>query len=156
MKHALLSILFLPTLLHAEGPVSLFNGKDLAGWKADVPAADKDPNIAPSFIVRDGMLVSMGKPGGHLVTEKVYSNYKLTVEYRFAHEGGILNLALSGDGRLLASTATDKTLKLWNASDLTERRLLEKQPDWSSALAFTDRSRLVAGRIDGTLGVYEP
>ncbi len=88
MKHALLALFLAPSLLHAEGPVSLFNGKDLAGWKADVPAADKNPDIAPSFIVRDGMLVSMGKPGGHLVTEKVYSNYKLTVEYRFAKEGG--------------------------------------------------------------------
>lgn len=88
MKHAVLALLLVPSLLRAEGPVSLFNGKDLAGWKADVPAADKDPNVSPSFIVRDGMLVSMGKPGGHLVTEKVYSNYKLTVEYRFAKEGG--------------------------------------------------------------------
>jgi len=88
MKHALLALFLAPSLLLADGPVSLFNGKDLAGWKADVPAADKDPNISPSFIVRNGMLVSMGKPGGHLVTEKEYSNYKLTVEYRFAKDGG--------------------------------------------------------------------
>jgi sugar lactone lactonase YvrE/mono/diheme cytochrome c family protein len=78
------------------------------------------------------------------------------VTSRFAHEGGILSLALSADGRLLASTATDRTLKLWNAADLTERRLLEKQPDWSSALVFTTKPQLVAGRIDGTLGIYEP
>ena len=78
------------------------------------------------------------------------------VTSRFAHEGGILSLALSADGRLLASTATDKTLKLWNAADLTEKRLLEKQPDWSSALVFTTKPQLVAGRIDGTLGIYEP
>ena len=66
----------------------MFNGKDLSGWTADVPKADKDPGIAPSFIVRDGMLVSLGKPGGHLVTDKVFSNYKLVVEYRFAKEAG--------------------------------------------------------------------
>ena len=78
------------------------------------------------------------------------------VTSRFAHEGGILSLALSADGRLLASTATDRTLKLWNAADLSERRLLEKQPDWSSALVFTSKPQLVAGRIDGTLGIYEP
>ena len=75
---------------------------------------------------------------------------------RFAHEGGLLNLALSADGKLLASTATDKTLKLWNTADLTEKRLLEKQPDWSSALAFTDKAQLIAGRVDGTWSVYEP
>jgi WD40 repeat protein len=75
---------------------------------------------------------------------------------RFAHEGGLLNLALSADGKLLASTATDKTLKIWNTADLTEKRLLEKQPDWSSALAFTDKAQLIAGRVDGTWSVYEP
>ncbi len=78
------------------------------------------------------------------------------VTSRFAHEGGILRLALSLDGKLLASTSTDKSLKLWNTADLTEKLPLEKQPDWSSALAFTDKAQLVAGRIDGSLSIYEP
>jgi len=69
-------------------PVSLFNGKDLSGWHADVPDADKNPEIKPSFIVRDGKLVSMGKPLGHLITDKDYANYRLTVEYRFPKEAG--------------------------------------------------------------------
>lgn len=77
------------------------------------------------------------------------------VTSRFAHEGDILHLALSADGRLLASAATDKSLKLWDAMSLTEKRLLEKQPDWSAALAFTDKAQLVAGRVDGSLAVYE-
>lgn len=67
---------------------SLFNGKDLSGWHADVPAKDKDPGVKPSFIVRNGMLVSMGEPGGHLITDKQYSNFVLQVEYRFPKKGG--------------------------------------------------------------------
>src|SRR5574341_1467112 len=67
---------------------SLFNGKDLAGWEADVPARDTNPSLPPSFIVRDGMLVSMGKPEGHLVTTQVYRDYRLVVEYRFPGKGG--------------------------------------------------------------------
>ncbi|WP_395747119.1 c-type cytochrome domain-containing protein [Prosthecobacter sp.] len=74
---------------------------------------------------------------------------------RFAHEGGILNLALSADGQMLASTSTDKSLKIWSTADLTEKVPLEKQPDWSPALAFTDKAQLVAGRVDGSLSVYE-
>ena len=46
---------------------SLFNGKDLSGWHIDIPKMDKDPNAKNPFIVRDGMLVSLGKPGGHLI-----------------------------------------------------------------------------------------
>lgn len=68
--------------------VSLFNGKDLTGWHADVPAKDKNPDVSPSFIVRDGLLVSLGNPGGHLLTDQVYSNYCLMVEYRFPKQGG--------------------------------------------------------------------
>ena len=69
-------------------PLPLFTGKDLAGWTADVPEADKKPDLQPSFVVRDGKLVSLGKPLGHLVTEKEYSDYKLTVEYRFPGKAG--------------------------------------------------------------------
>lgn len=77
------------SFLHAEQEVTpLFNGKDLSGWTADVPAADKNPETPPSFIVRDGMLVSLGKPLGHLVTDAEYDNYRLVVEYRFTGEGG--------------------------------------------------------------------
>ncbi|MBK1832661.1 3-keto-disaccharide hydrolase [Roseibacillus ishigakijimensis] len=74
---------------HAESKaVALFNGSDLSGWHADVPAADENPDIDPSFIVRDGLLVSLGKPGGHLITDEVYQDYRLELEYRFANKPG--------------------------------------------------------------------
>jgi hypothetical protein len=66
----------------------LFNGKDLTGWHADVPALDENPQGKRPFIVRNGMLVSSGKPGGHLITDKEYENYRLVAEYRFAGEPG--------------------------------------------------------------------
>jgi len=72
----------------AGDTISLFNGKDLTGWTADVPEHDKNPNVSPSFVVRDGLLVSMGKPPGHLVTDASYSNYRLEVEYRFPKKAG--------------------------------------------------------------------
>lgn len=68
--------------------VSLFNGKDLTGWTSDVPAADGRADLAPSFAVRDGLLVSLGSPEGHLVTDATYSDYRLVVEYRWAGEPG--------------------------------------------------------------------
>jgi hypothetical protein len=68
--------------------MDLFNGKDLKGWTADVPAADGGKSVPPSFIVRDGLLVSMGKPEGHLITDRSFSDYQLEVEYRFPKKGG--------------------------------------------------------------------
>ncbi|MEX0906445.1 MAG: DUF1080 domain-containing protein [Balneolaceae bacterium] len=76
--------------------ISLFNGEDLTGWYMDVPAMDEAPDTTKPFIVRDGMLVSLGNPGGHLITEDVYENYRLDVEYRFPGEtgnGGVLVFA---------------------------------------------------------------
>jgi len=72
----------------SSAPISLFNGKDLTGWTIDVPEADQNPAITPSFIVRDGLLVSLGTPKGHLITQASYENYKLEVEYRFSKEPG--------------------------------------------------------------------
>ena len=64
--------------------ISLFNGRDLSGWHVDVPAMDNDTSARNPFIIRNGMLVSLGTPGGHLITNAVYQNYRLRVEYRFA------------------------------------------------------------------------
>jgi hypothetical protein len=109
MKTILLCLL-LPTLAFAGETLSLFNGKDLSGWTMDIPVRDKagpedeatikngiitiDTHKAewwkavPSFIIRDGLLVSLGMPGGHLITEEAFANYELEVEYRFSKTPG--------------------------------------------------------------------
>lgn len=67
---------------------SLFNGTDLTGWHTDVPVHDKDPQARNPFIVRDGLLVSLGTPRGHLITDAEHQDYRLEVEYRFAGKPG--------------------------------------------------------------------
>ena len=64
--------------------MSLFNGKDLVGWHIDVPDMEKDSTLLSPFLIRNGMLVSMGTPNGHIITDAEYENFKLEVEYRFA------------------------------------------------------------------------
>ena len=67
---------------------SLFNGKDLKGWHIDVPEMDNNKDAKSPFIIRNGLLVSLGTPGGHLITDSVYSNYRIEVQYRFAGKPG--------------------------------------------------------------------
>lgn len=90
INYLFLILLFAATSCTNSGPetISLFNGTDLTGWHVDVPAMDNNPDTINPFIVRDGMLVSLGTPGGHLITDSVYQNYRLEVEYRFAGEPG--------------------------------------------------------------------
>jgi len=64
-------------------PRSLFNGRDLSGWHVDVPAADSNVRLRNPFLVRNGMLVTLGEPRGHLITDATYHDYRLEVEYRF-------------------------------------------------------------------------
>lgn len=74
--------------LSGKRSVSLFNGRDLSGWHVDVPKMDNDPNLKSPFIVRDGMLVSLGTPRGHLITDAVHQNYRLEAQYRFPGKPG--------------------------------------------------------------------
>ena len=73
----------------------------------------------------------------------------------FAHEGAVLKLAYSGDGKTLVSSAADMTVKLWDATNVTERKALPKQADWVQAVAFLPDNRVVLGRLDGSLSVYD-
>ena len=68
--------------------IPLFNGKDLSGWHVDVPKMDDNDTVESPFIVRDGLLVSLGTPGGHLITDSSYQNYRINFQYRFAGEPG--------------------------------------------------------------------
>ena len=69
-------------------PHDLFNGKDLQGWHIDVPEMDTNSLAKSPFVVRNGMLVSLASPQGHLITDSIYKDYRLTVVYRFPGKTG--------------------------------------------------------------------
>jgi hypothetical protein len=83
-------------------PQSLFNGRDLSGWDVDVPAADSNVRLRSPFTVRNGMLVSLGEPRGHLISDSSYHNYRLEVEYRFP--------AAPGNAGVLVHASTPRAL----------------------------------------------
>ena len=68
MKNKLLIAVFLASICFVKGneAVSLFNGKDLTGWKN------------AKYIVEDGVLICKG---GNLVTEKQYTNYVFEMDF---------------------------------------------------------------------------
>jgi len=68
----------------------LFNGKDLSGWKI--------VNVAPdTFTVKDGILVSTGKPTGTIRTDRMYENFILELEWRHLKAGGNAGVFIWGD-----------------------------------------------------------
>jgi hypothetical protein len=62
------------------GHLELFNGKDFTGWTFCM-RSNADPALA--WTVTNGVIRCAGKPSGYLRTTQSYSNYALTVEWRF-------------------------------------------------------------------------
>jgi len=89
-------LIFSCQFLTRKKTVPLFNGKDLSGWHIDVPDMDNDSTLQSPFLVRNNMLVSMGTPNGHIITDAEYENFRLEVEYRFAGVPGNCGVLVFG------------------------------------------------------------
>jgi len=73
--------------------ISLFNGKNLEGWKIKITGHELNDNYKNTFRVEDGILkVSYDQYGrfdgefGHIFYKDKFSHYKIRVEYRFVGE----------------------------------------------------------------------
>jgi hypothetical protein len=105
-RHAVVALaaafgLTFPRASHGQAR-SLFNGRDLTGWHTDVPAADSNAGLRSPFVVRNGVLVSLGDPRGHLITDSSFRDYRLEIEYRFA--------ATPGNAGVLVHASTPRAL----------------------------------------------
>jgi hypothetical protein len=75
----------LPVAITPAAKTDLFDGASFAGWVCG-PATLR---VSPGNIwsIRDGILACTGRPNAYLRTEKSYTQYKLTVEWRFTRAG---------------------------------------------------------------------
>jgi hypothetical protein len=70
-----------PSLKRSQPPqwgkaITLFNEKDLTGWKS------RQPNEKHGWVAKDGLLVN-AKPGHDLLTEQTFNDFKLHAEFRY-------------------------------------------------------------------------
>lgn len=82
---SLAGLLLFSAILQGAEKQSLFNGKDFEGWTFDMI----DPAVKPETVwsVDEGILICKGRPPGVMRTVKDYSNYELTIEWRWAPGG---------------------------------------------------------------------
>ncbi|HZS05544.1 MAG TPA: DUF1080 domain-containing protein [Blastocatellia bacterium] len=76
-----------------KGFVSLFNGKDLTGWKLV-------RGVGPGYVVENGVIVCPGEGGGNLFTEKEYANFVFRFEFKLepgANNGIGIRAPFEGD-----------------------------------------------------------
>jgi hypothetical protein len=89
-------------------PTPIFNGKDLDGWAFDV-ITDKVPG-PEIWSVKDGILVCKGRPPAVMRTKEEFSNYELTVEWRWPAGGK------PGNGGVLVHASAPRDTYVWPKS----------------------------------------
>ena len=82
LRFALLILVAATSFAAEPVPVELFNGRDLSGWKAY--SSKEGVAQGDVWTVRDGMIVCVGEPIGWLATERSFTNFTLTAEWRWA------------------------------------------------------------------------
>jgi WD40 repeat protein len=96
--------------------------------------------------------VYSGTMGGRINIGEIATGRE-SASWQAHEEGAVLALAISPDGRLLASGGSDHSIRLWDPA--THRELAYWEVDDSSvtALSFSpDGQSLVSGGEDGILG----
>lgn len=74
----------------------------------------------------------------------------------FAHDGPVVRLVYLPDGSAVFTSSEDRSIKLWDSRALTEKSVLEKQPDLAMGLALSpDGKSLAVSRYDGSAAVYD-
>jgi hypothetical protein len=136
--------------------VKLWNTR--TGERLDTLNQPQDEQYAVVF-TRDGRHVAAAGADNRIRLWRLLSVEKPMlnplVESRFAHEGDIVRLALSGDGRTLVSSSSDLTLKAWTVPGLEQAGMLGRQPDVAPGLAMAgDGVKVLAGRMDGSVEGY--
>ncbi len=113
-------ILAAPNLLPGQedteqGWTTLFNAKDLSGWKFHLGKEGADN--AGTFTVQDGILICSGKPAGYMYTENSYKNYTLQVEFAFKRPEGLTNDSeFRGNSGCLIHVGDKNALGVWPRS----------------------------------------
>lgn len=113
-------------------------------------------------VANDGSLVVAGNSKGTCYVWKLQPGSKTTAHFEplhklNAHPGSyILKCLISPDCRLLATTSSDKTIKLWNLDGFKLERVLEGHQRWVWDCVFSvDAAYLVTASSDTTARLWD-
>ena len=114
--------------------------------------------VSAGFIFQDPLArlarpLPSGITTGAITAEPAERAIAQASEFR-AHDGAIDALSFSGDGRLIVTAGSDKTLKIWNAETQTLQGSIPLDAGTATSLAVRNNHALTS-HADGTVAVYD-
>jgi WD40 repeat protein/tRNA A-37 threonylcarbamoyl transferase component Bud32 len=140
----------------AYGYLTQLRVLDLRSQHSQTLAVTDDEITAVNYSP-DGQLLAFGDRLGSIILCDYKSKQVLSKQAK-VHGGHVLRVVFSPDGRLLATSGVDASIKLWRVGPrgLTLGRILLGHLGYIAALAFSpDGTRLVSGAGDKTLKIWD-
>ncbi len=147
-----------PYCYHSKGK-ALF---DLKSYEEALVAYDDairlgSPDPDPQFYRDKGVVYERLAKQAYDNAKAVEWRMKLTLLHTLTgHSQGVFGLAISPDGKLLASGSKDKTIKLWNLQTGQETRHLTKHSERIWSVIFSPNGEFLAsGSEDKTIKLWD-
>lgn len=106
-------LIMFPLLIKAQTKVELFNQKDFSGWYAYDLEAGKQNDASKLFSIHDKTIRLYGAHAGYLMSEKSYTNFKLTAEYRWNTDTTFIRKNDKKNSGLMYLVPNDTPDELW-------------------------------------------
>jgi WD40 repeat protein len=129
---------------------------DLQSGKLLAPLAVPHTRAKCIAVTADGKLLAVGTGAGTgTVVLRELPTGKIVKKLQADQNAGIWSVAISADGKWIASSGTDNKTLIWNVADGRVAKELKPQPFKAHSLAFSpDAKILCTGSGDGTLRLW--
>jgi WD40 repeat protein len=148
--------------LSADGKYLVTAGRDKTAKVWDLKAKESVVTFPEHQNIVYGVAVKAdGSAGFSVGADKQLRTWKPSGEGKQVKNAGghgddVFKIVSDAKGTLLATSSADKTVRLWNAANLTPGKTLSGLTDYVYAVAFSEDGTLVAGgSYDGSVAVWK-